>query len=129
MVMAMKLTLYTSSTHQQSTYDLNAIQNCVELCSILEDDFQKIWYGSTSDQPVRMADSSKIKFYADIDYNGSPDSVIYYLDSMQAAYARSNANHKLIFRQVNTEPAVAMNLGVTRFKLSYYDSSGTKTEL
>lgn len=126
-LLAVKLNIYLATTHQQSTFDVVAQQNCVQLGSIIENDFYKIGYGDKSGASIRTADTSSIKFYTDIDNNGTLDSVQYYTGAMGAGSGQINPHHKLLYRKINTKNPTAMKLGMTNFKLTYYDSAGTKT--
>ena len=127
LLMVTKLNIYTSRSHQQSTFDLHAQENCVQLGKMLENDFYSIGYGVKSGLPIQSAGADSIVFYSDIDNNGTIDAIKYFTKPMPAGYARVNPNHKLLYRKVNAGSAVPMNLGVTKLKLGYYDLAGTKT--
>ena len=129
LVMGMKLNVYVSSYQQQCVVDLNAQQNCVELGRILENDFYKIGYGDTTGRgSMRIADSTKIRFYADIDNNGSTDSITYYTAKMVTKSKFANPHQMYLYRQVNTLTPVKMNLGLTNLRIQYFNLTGAKVD-
>jgi len=123
MMLILRLTLFFSSSHQQSNFTLRTQEFCVQLGKIMEYDFYKIGYGDPSKSPMRVADSTKIQFYADIDDDGAVDSVTYYAKPMSGRDAR----HFELFRQVNAGRPISMNLGLRKFRFTYYDSTSTPT--
>lgn len=104
--------------------------NLVEIVQLLEHDFRKIGYCKTWNKipdptkAILSADTSSITFLTDVDNNGFVDTLHYYLGSDTTLSITSNPNDRLLFRVVNNEPEIGANLGVTRFKLTYYDSLG-----
>jgi len=105
-------------------------ENLVEVTRLLEYDFRKIGYCKEPDKlpdptlAILLADSSKIKFLTDLDLDGSGpdgnlDSLYYYLGP--PGTMQNNPNTCILYRVVNNQPAYGSNLGVTSFKLTYYD--------
>jgi len=105
-------------------------ENLVELTKLLEYDFRKIGYCKEPDKlpnpalAILQADSSKIKFLTDLDLDGSGpdgnlDSLYYYLGP--AGTMPNNPNTRILYRVVNNQPAYGSNLGVTSFRLTYYN--------
>jgi len=105
-------------------------ENLVELTKLLEYDFRKIGYCKEPDKlpnpalAILLADSSKIKFLTDLDLTGSGpdgnlDSLYYYLGP--AGTMPNNPNTRILYRVVNNQPAYGSNLGVTSFRLTYYN--------
>jgi len=123
MMLILRLTLFFSSSHQQSNFTLRTQEFCVQLGTILEYDFYKIGYGDPSKSPMQIADSNKIRFRADIDNDGSLDSVTYFTKPLSG----KNARHMELYRQVNTGKPISMNLGLRAFRFTYYDSASVKT--
>lgn len=133
------LFLVTMTAKQENTEDFQANQgellcqqNVVELTKLLEYDFRKIGYCKEPDRlpnptlAILLADSTRIKFLTDLDLDGSgpdgiPDSLYYYLGTTGGMM--NNANTRILYRVVNNLPAAGSNLGVTSFKLTYYDQA------
>lgn len=125
LIMSTKLNFVMSDNSQQSNMELATQENCVVVSKMLEVDLSKIGYRSASNAPIKIGDSTKIKFYADIDDNGTVDSVIYSTGPMATGYASTNPRHMLLYRTWNNK-TTAMNVGLTRFKIIYYDSLGAE---
>jgi hypothetical protein len=117
---------------QANQGELLCQQNLVELTKLLEYDFRKIGYCKEPDRlpnptlAILLADSTRIKFLTDLDLDGTgpdgfPDSLYYYLGAPGGMM--NNANTCILYRVVNNLPAYGSNLGVTSFKLTYYDQN------
>jgi type II secretory pathway component PulJ len=115
---------------QANQGELLCQENLVEVTKLLEYDFRKIGYCKEPDKlpnptlAILLADSSRIKFLTDLDLNGSGpdgnlDSLYYYLGP--PGTMQNNPNTCILYRVVNNLPAAGSNLGVTSFKLTYYD--------
>ncbi|MCH8170038.1 MAG: hypothetical protein IIB07_02760 [Bacteroidetes bacterium] len=87
---------------------------------IIDYDFYKIGYRITGDKII-LADSDKIKFYTDIDNDGTGDSLYYYTGNISELSSTVNPKDKLLYRILNNETALSAN-AVTDFKLTYFDS-------
>ena len=129
MVLLAVITLGTdmSGSAERMTYDLVVQENMVELAREVEYDFYKIGYGDTTGAPIRIADSTSIKFMADIDNDGSLDSVRYFLGLPDELTSTPNPNDRMLYRVLNAETPKTSNMGVVGFDLTYYDASGIVT--
>jgi hypothetical protein len=109
------------------TGELTAQQNLATIVQILEHDFRKIGYCADwqkipiPTQAIIAADSTSIKFLTDVDSDGNVDSMYYYLGPTSELLSTSNPRDRLLYRVVNSETPVGVNLGVTQFKLSFFD--------
>lgn len=112
-------------------------QNLVEVVKLIEYDFRKIgyckdWEKISPGLAIVSADSNQISFLTDIvntnavnDYgDGEVDILRYYLGSTSELAATPNPNDRLLYRVVNGEAPKGSNLGVTQFKLTYFDALG-----
>lgn len=113
-------------------------QNLVEVVKLIEYDFRKIGYcldwTKIPNQAFSIisADSNKISFLTDIvnttaanDYgNGIIDTLHYYLGNTSELSATPNPNDRILYRVVNSAAPKGSNLGVTQFKLTYFDALG-----
>jgi hypothetical protein len=112
-------------------------QNLVEVVKLIEYDFRKIGYckdWTKINQPFAIisADSNQISFQTDIvnttaanDYgDGEVDTLRYYLGSTSELSATPNPNDRLLYRVINGAAPKGSNLGVTQFKLTYFDALG-----
>ncbi|HEX7573558.1 MAG TPA: hypothetical protein VF514_10730 [Bacteroidota bacterium] len=117
---------------QSNQGELLCQQNLVELTKLLEYDFRKIGFCKEPDRlpnptlAILLADSTRIKFLTDLDLDGTGpdgnvDSLYYYLGPPGAAGAGDNPRVCILYRVVNNQPVAGSNLGVTNFRLTYYD--------
>jgi hypothetical protein len=115
---------------QSNQGELLCQQNLVELTKLLEYDFRKIGYCKEPDRlpnpalAILLADSTRIKFLTDLDLDGTGpdglvDSLYYYLGPPGGMM--NNPNTCILYRVVNNLPAAGSNMGVTSFKLTYFD--------
>ncbi|TFB10512.1 hypothetical protein E3V33_06505 [Candidatus Marinimicrobia bacterium MT.SAG.4] len=107
--------------------DTNAQQNVTNIVSILEYDFRKMGYlvPSGIDAITDMTDST-INFLADVDNDGSVDSVSFYLGPTSEPSETENPNDRYLYRRVNGT-AYDVALGIRDWSLTYYDISGNIT--
>ena len=111
-------------------------QNLVEVVTLVEYDFRKIGYCADYQQlpivsdAIIAADSTDISFWTDLpeSENGVGDGVLdrlrYYVGSPSAMSGTANPRDRMLYRVVNNETPKGANLGVTEFKLTYFDARG-----
>ena len=112
--------------------ELSLQQNLSVTARVLENDFRKIGYCADwkkipdPSKSILLADSTKIKFLTDIPENGtgSVDSIYYYLGPTSELTQTPNPRDRFLYRVVNNESPKGINLGVTQFKLFYFDALG-----
>jgi len=116
--------------------DLLVQENLVEVTRLLEYDFRKIGFCNEPNhlpdptKSILAADTSSIKFLTDVVDDGGPDgnvdSIYYYLGPTSELSMTPNPRDRFLYRKVNVVPAKGANLGITSFKLKYYDASGNQ---
>jgi hypothetical protein len=115
--------------------ELSLQQNLSVTASVLENDFRKIGYCADwkkipdPSKSILLADSTRVKFLTDLDLNGSGadgnvDSLYYYLGPTSELSQTANPRDRFLYRVVNNESPKGINLGVTQFKLIYFDALG-----
>ena len=118
----------TERTYNQ-TGDLTIQQNIATVARILEYDFRKIGYCEDwrkipdPTKAILMADKDKMKFLTDVERNGTLDSIYYYLGPTSELIYTANPRDRFLYRVVNNETPVKVNLGVTHFELVYYNTA------
>ena len=116
--------LKTNTMH--ATYQLSTQENLSTLKEIIEYDFRKI--GHSLGNPwgaITLADSSRIIFSYDQDPSSTFDSMrVEYV--LSATSTTSNPNDKILTRVFNGQSTSGASLGVTEFKLWYYNRHGTQ---
>ncbi|MBU0472582.1 MAG: hypothetical protein KKF62_00315 [Bacteroidetes bacterium] len=128
------LRLNDSAVQNSFQYNCEAItqRNLVEIVQLLEHDFRKIGFckdWNNFPDPTKAiiaADSTTITFLCDVDSDKDMDTLRYILGSSDELLQTPNPNDKMLYRQVNNEPLGGANLGVTQFKLTYFDSFGVE---
>ena len=126
------ITLFRMSDRAtESTYnkmgDLTIQQNIATVVSILEYDFRKIGYCADwtkipdPAKSIIFADKDKIKYLTDVDRNGTVDTMSYYIGPTSELIYTANPRDRFLYRVVNNEKPVKVNLGVTQFNLSYFN--------
>lgn len=126
------LRLSDSSAEKTHNYsgELSLQQNLVTLAKIIEYDFRKMGYCAKWEnfpdptKSIAKADTSSIKFYADIDGNGLMDSIRYYLGPSSELIGTPNPRDRILYRVLNTEVPSGSNLGVTEFNFVFFDTFG-----
>ncbi|MCX6169837.1 MAG: hypothetical protein NTX65_10885 [Ignavibacteriales bacterium] len=117
-------------------------QNLVEVVTLIENDFRKIGYWNyqpniTNPIPdpavaIIQADSTSITFLTDIVTPNNPygdgtvDNIKYYVGPTSDLLATPNPNDRMLYRVINNSTPAGSNLGVTQFKLTYFDASGVQ---
>lgn len=116
----------TESTYNKSG-DLTIQQNIAAVVRTLEYDFRKIGYCAdwakipNPAKSIIYANSDKIKFLTDVDRDGNVDTMSYYIGPASELIYTANPRDKFLYRVVNNEKPVQVNLGVTQFELVYYN--------
>jgi hypothetical protein len=112
--------------------ELMAQQNLATVVQILEYDFRKIGYCKDWQKiivpttAIRIADSTKIRFLTDTNFDGNVDSITYYLGPTSECVNTPNPKDRFLYRVINTETPIGVNLVVTQFNLKYFDVFGNQ---
>lgn len=126
----MALRLNASAVEESSVYNGNLIlqQNMTTAVNMIETDFRKIGYCrdwrliSDPSLSIRIADSTRLRFWTDLGNDGTLDSLTYYVGSTSELTDTPNPRDRYLYRQENAEAPQRMNLGVTQFQLRYRDA-------
>ncbi|MDZ7264324.1 MAG: hypothetical protein ONB16_07045 [candidate division KSB1 bacterium] len=117
-----------NQTSQEKTLAANTISNAAAIVRLIEFDFNRMGLGVSSTTPIiRLADSSRITFLSDIDANGNVDSIKYVLSIPDSARHTPNPRDRILYRIMNTQSQKDAALGVTRFRIRYFDILGNIT--
>jgi len=114
--------------------ELTSQQNITTIVQILENDFRKIGYCKNwtkipkPNESIILADSNKIKFLTDILPDGNPDgnvdTLYYYMGSTNELLSTPNPRDRYLYRVINGQTPIQVNLGVTQFSLMYLGALG-----
>ena len=107
------------------TVKLLAQTNLTTLTNVVEYEFRKMGYlvPKNTDSAIVYADSNKITFKGDFDNNGTVDMLTYSLN-LTGSSGNANTKTRILYRTPNNQPASAINVGITRFRIWYYDRNG-----
>jgi len=105
----------------EKTMSTNIQGNIITFARIMESDFVKMGY-HTKDDAIQYADSQSIQFKSDLLNNGTVASVRYYLGNYNMT--TMNPNDFNIIREAAGQPPLNAGIGLTSFKLTYFDTLG-----
>ena len=131
-----------NDTAMQNTFlyagELIVQEGLVEAVSIIESDFRKMGYCERWEampdptNAIIFADTNKISFLTDLPTalgetgDGVIDTLHYYIGTVQELAATDNPYDRLLYRVVNSNIPISSNIGITNFKLTYFDSFGNR---
>jgi len=105
-----------------------AQSSAVTIGQIVEEDLRKVGYG-VSGTAISLADSAELEFLADLDGDSEADTLHYYLGTAEEASATLNPEDRVLYRALNNGTPQKIDLGVTEFRLSYFDADGDSLAL
>ena len=129
-VMTARLNIQTVETATVYQSNLQLQRNMTALVGIVEHDFRKIGYCADytkipePNRSIRLADSTSIRFWTDVDNDGNVDSIYYFLGPVTELESTPNPNDRRLYRVVNAAVPVGWDLGVTDFRFKYFNSEG-----
>jgi len=112
-------------SENQSVYngDMLVQEMLVESAHFIEGEFRNMGLGVPERQcAILYADSGNIRFLYDIDRNGVPDSIRYFVGVPSELPGTQNELDRPLYRQVNSEPRHAIGV-VTSFQMRYLTRS------
>jgi len=92
-------------------------RNAVQLAHQLEHDFAKIGYHATSEK-IKAADSTSIKFRADLMNDGNVDDIEYRIGTKEEAAATMNVADFPLYRK-DSNGEIMQLWGTTQFRMRY----------
>ena len=128
LLLMLKLNLFASSSGVTSDNELKLQQNAKTLAEIINYDFRKIGYECDS-TAIAIADSNRIRFFADIDKNNTVDVLEYYTGDSTQATGTENPRDIILYRKFNGVAMGGPTLGLTKFKLTYLDEFNIVTNV
>lgn len=113
-------------------------EGLVEAVSIIEHDFRKMGYCENwqampdPTNAIIFADFNKISFLTDLPVemgrtgDGIIDTLHYFIGDTTELSMTDNPRDRLLYRVINSEVPKSSNIGITNFKLTYFDSFGNR---
>jgi type II secretory pathway component PulJ len=130
MLILWRLNNATSENTYNYSGELSLQQNLATVAMVIEYDFRKIGYCSDWNKipdptkAIVLADSNKIKFLTDVQSDGVVDTMYYYLGPTSELTQTENPRDRILYRLVNNETPKGANMGVTQFKMVYFNALG-----
>jgi hypothetical protein len=113
-----------------NTSEANVQSAMISVGQVLEEDFRKIGYCKDwtkipdPTKAILFADTSSIKFLTDLNNDGNVDTLYYYLGPTSELLNTPNPDDRLLYRVANSDSPKSSNVGITEFKITYFDSFG-----
>lgn len=129
LIILMRLNDTAVENQYNNTQELILQQNLATSAMILENDFRRIGYCKsynliqTTDAIVSATDSS-ISFLTDVNDAGVVNTLSYYVGPTSELSSTPNPRDRFLYRVVDGETPVGVNLGVTQFRMVYFDQLG-----
>ncbi len=117
----MNETLFTTGN------DLVVQEQLVNLVQIIEKDVRRIGYCKNQmkipdpSKAVISAGTNSFTFQTDVDDDGNVDTLSYYRGTVAEQTGTPNPRDMMLYRKLNQYQPLAMNIGLTRFDLKYFD--------
>lgn len=121
MVAVLKMNSNLSNSGSDANASVITQTNITQIANTIDYDFYKI--GFRAKPGIIVADSNKIVFLADLQRDGIPDTVHYWV-SAPLAQSGLNPNMRILYRSIDNDAPTGASLGQTSFILNYYDSTG-----
>lgn len=122
------ITMNNSVSNSASELSMNQMgrEKLASISGMIANDIQKIGYSRTGKTSTKIngADSSSIQFYSNIDNNpGNSVELVTWVWTNNPVSSTPNPNDYILERIVDGQ-RTQIKLGVTDFKISYYDEYG-----
>jgi len=118
MIIAFNLKMQEDSRETFSNQNVQG--NTASSAEVFDYYFYKIGYKAPGEKII-YADSNSIKFAADINNDGTPDTTRFFLGPKSEMSNTENPDDMKLYRQDNSAAPVLADI-VTQFNLTYYDS-------
>jgi hypothetical protein len=131
--LGLRINFTMSDNAVATSANVNLQEAMVDIVNTMESDWKKIGFGLTDPTlAIAYADSQKIKFLADMDRNGTPDTVEWYVSNpvlkiTGGGIKRDTLTVRNLYRKYNGGAALLAAVNVTQFNLKYLDQDGTQT--
>ncbi|MEJ5263280.1 MAG: hypothetical protein WHT45_11405 [Ignavibacterium sp.] len=107
-------------------HDKNLQVDVVILATIMDRDFGLLGYcgdyTKMDSTAIIYGDSVSIRFLADVDNNGTFDTLYYYTSDTTALSHTPNPRDRILYRQLNSNPPFVVANNITEFNLKYLDT-------
>ena len=123
-LLVMSLSSMLTDTMYEKSQDLITQESAINLARIIEDDLYKVGF-LVPGNPIITATADEIRFLADINKNGIPDTIRYYLGDSSNGESTPGSKNRPLFRVLNNEAPLNVAIGLVDFSFTYIDTEGT----
>jgi len=112
--------------------DLIVQQDLVSVVDLIEYDFRKIGYCKDwkkipdPSKAIIAADTNSITYLTDDNNDGVVDTMHYYTGPVSELSQTPNPRDRLLYRVLNSDQPKSANMGITQFRMTYFDALGNK---
>jgi len=104
-------------------------QNLATVATILENDFRRIGYCKNyslipQTNAISQATDTSISFLTDVVDDGNVNTLRYYTGPTSELLSTPNPRDRYLYRVVDDGAPIGVNLGVTQFRMVYFDQTG-----
>lgn len=125
-MMMIRLNLFSSQTSYVSDNELKLQMNTKTLAEILDYDLRKIGYHFNG-TAILLADSTRLRYEADIDSNGTADEIEYFVSDSTEASGTFNPHDIILKRTINGGSEMSgSSLNLVKLKFTYLDQNSNK---
>jgi len=105
-------------------------QSSLLIKEIIESDLKRIGLGLAAGSEIfAVADSNSVRFWGDVDLDGTPEMVMYYAGDSASADYTENPSDVILYRQVDGGAAQNFTVGLIEMKFRYYDDGGNEVSV
>ena len=102
-------------------------QSLSTLREVMSADFEVAGLNVTPGTAFLEAKPNQMKFYGDIDGDGTPETIYYYVGPQSELSNTVNPNDRKLYRQINGGTSLNVANGITTCVFTYYDQNGAVT--
>lgn len=125
-IMMIILTANDIAAESQTTYsgDMLVQELLTGTAQLVEGELRNMGFGVPENQrTILLADESRIHFLADLDRNGTVDTIKYSIGDINELADTQNELDRLLKRQINNDPVLSVGT-ITTFRLRYLTRMG-----
>ena len=102
-------------------------QSLSVLREVMSADFEVAGFNVTPGTAFLMAKPNQMKFSGDLDGDGTPETIYYYVGPQSELSNTVNPNDRKLYRQINGGTSLNVANGITTCVFTYYDQNGIAT--
>jgi hypothetical protein len=122
-LLVLSLNSMLTDTMYEKSQDLITQESAINLSRIIENDLYKVGF-LVQGNPIITATADEIRFLADLNKNGIPDTVRYYLSDTSSGQGTPGSKNRPLYRVLNNEKPLNVAMGLVEFSFTYIDADG-----